>query len=79
MLLHYALVQVLRDKAYAQCAIRFMWVGEGGYPLCRLGERCYYPLADHIIKGMLCLLPVLNTYLPLGMLDRGDGRLVLMV
>ena len=54
-----------------QGTIRLGWVAEGRYPLSRLEHRCYHPFADHVIKGALYLFPVLDRYLPPGMLDRG--------
>ena len=74
MLSHYGFVQVLRIKAYVQGTIRLAGIGEGRYPLSRLGDRCNHSLLTHIIKSALYLLPVLDGNLLPGMLDRGDIR-----
>ena len=40
MLSHYGLIKVLRVKAYTECTIRIVGIGEQRYPLGRLGDRC---------------------------------------
>ena len=44
MLSYYGLVKVLRIKAYAQGAIRLLWIGEGKYPFGRLWTVAITPL-----------------------------------
>ena len=44
------------------------------YPFGSLRDRCDCSLLDHLIESALYLLPVLNGYLPLGVLDRGNTR-----
>ena len=73
MLSHYCLVQVFRVKVYMQGTIRHAWIGEARYPFGRLGDRGYHPHVSHVIKDVHNLFLVLDRFLPLGMLERGDG------
>ena len=74
MLACYGLVQVFRVEAYVHIAIGLTWIGEGRYLLSRLGDRHDHTFLHCVIKGALDLFPVLNRYLPLGMLDRACKR-----
>ena len=46
-----------------------MGICEGRHPLGRQGDRCYYSLGDHVVKGVFNLFLVLYGYLPPGVLD----------
>ena len=49
-------------------------IGEGRYPLSQLGEWGIVSEGDHLVQGLLDLVMVVNGYLPLGMLDRGNRQ-----
>ena len=49
--------------------IRLVVISKERHLLGRPGDRCYHPLCDHVIEGVLYLISVLYGYLPLGMLD----------
>ena len=69
-----SLIKVLRVKAYTECTIRLMGVGEQRHPLGKSGERCYNSFLDHVIKSALNLFPVLDGDLTPGVLDGENVR-----
>ena len=77
MLSHYGLVKVLRVEAYVEHTMRLAGVCKGKYPFGWLGDRGNHTLVKHIIEGALDLFQILCRYLPPGVLDRGDGRVIL--
>ena len=60
MLSHYGLIKVLMVKAYMEGTIRFVGMNLPWYPFSRPGDRCYDAFCDHVIEGVLYLLPVFN-------------------
>ena len=47
---------------------------EGRYPLGRLGDWHDDSECDHVIEGLLYLVSLSYGHFPLGVLDRGNGR-----
>ena len=58
VLLLSGLVQVLCVKADTKGTIRLSGISEARYPLSRPGDKCYHPLSNHVIEGVLYLLLV---------------------
>ena len=73
MLSNDCLVQVLRIKAYTECAVWLLGVGEGRYQLGQSGDQGIDSEGNHLFWGLLNLVAVLSWYLLLGILDRGEG------
>ena len=67
------LIQVLQVEADMKGSIMLVGMGQGRYPIGWPGDWGYDTKCDHVIQGFLNLVTVLYMYLPLGLLDCGNG------